>query len=252
MASEVRAFIALGGNLGPVPQHIAQALELLDAAPGTCVGRVSDLFRTAPVGEHAGQAFLNAAAELQTALPPLELLDHLQEIERQLGRVRTVHWGPRTIDIDLVLYGDQILDEPRLQVPHPACWYRRFVLDPLCQIAGDVLHPEKRCSFATLRGRLLGRPLHVALAGGDAEFRETLREAIQPEFPAARFERWPARTAADEPALIVWLGPAVGGASGEDFEQLPPIARLDGAAAANPVEFVRGVLQAALDAPQRV
>ena len=138
----VTAYIALGSNLGDRQSHLGQALALLRAQPGISVGKVSRFHETAPVGGPAGQGnFLNAAAELQIDLPPVPLLQVLLQVEQQLGRVRRERDGPRTIDLDLLLYGDVILDVPGLSVPHPRLHERLFVLVPLAEIAANVVHP---------------------------------------------------------------------------------------------------------------
>ncbi len=177
--------ISLGGNLGDVMATIGGALLRLHQSPGIRVGTCSSLLRTLPVGADAGTEFVNAAAILETSLTAHELLDRLLAIETELGRVRTIHWGPRTLDLDLIFFGDAIIDDrPRLRVPHLACWYRRFVLDPLTEIAPQFVHPEKHVSISELQRRLLIRPLPVTLLG-DADELETLIAAVQPEFPEA-------------------------------------------------------------------
>lgn len=181
------AWIALGGNLGDVDATFAHALSLIDETPVLAVQRASAHYRTSPVGEHAGDPFVNAVAELSTSLAPLDLLDRLQAIETRLGRVRTVRWGPRTLDLDLLMFGDAVVDHPRLQVPHPACWYRRFVLDPWVEIGAEVVHPVKRLTIRALRERLLVRPMTVGLAGGEREVRNRLLHELVPEFPAVRW-----------------------------------------------------------------
>src|SRR5262249_14782283 len=149
---------------GVVHETFGKALEKLASAPHSTVPAVSRSLPTRSIGERAGAGFLNAAAEIDTSLPPLELLDLLQSIELALGRQRTVHWGPRTLDLDLLFYGTEVIDSPRLVVPHPAAWYRRFVLDPLVEIAPRLVHPEKQVDIHALRQRLLVRPLVAAFA----------------------------------------------------------------------------------------
>jgi 2-amino-4-hydroxy-6-hydroxymethyldihydropteridine diphosphokinase len=136
------AYIALGSNLGDRADNLRRAIEALKRRSGIEVTRRSSFHETAPVGGPPDQGpYLNAAAELRTDLAPGQVLAALLDIERQLGRVRTVYHGPRTIDLDLLLYGDQIVDEPGLQVPHPRMHQRRFVLAPLSEIAPAVRHP---------------------------------------------------------------------------------------------------------------
>src|SRR5262245_27329745 len=148
------AYIALGSNLGDRQAFVRQALEALVQA-GVQVHRVSTFHETAPVGGPAGQGpYLNAAAEIETDLSPRSLLDLLLKIEHSLGRVRRERYGPRTLDLDVLLYGDQVIHEPGLEVPHPRMHERRFVLAPLAGIAPEVLHPVLRRSVRELLARL--------------------------------------------------------------------------------------------------
>lgn len=134
--------IALGSNLGDRKGYLDRALQQLGATPQIEVKRVSTFRETAPVGGPAGQGpYVNAAAVLATDLQPLPLLRILQHIEDQLGRVRAERWGPRTLDLDLLLYGNRIIASPELTLPHPRLHERLFVLEPLAEIAGDVRHP---------------------------------------------------------------------------------------------------------------
>jgi len=140
--SAVTAYIALGANLGDRAANLRRALELLRESPGVDVIRVSSLIENPAVGGPANSpAFLNGAAEIRTTLSARALLDRLLEVEKQLGRVRSEKWSPRTIDLDLLLYGSQIINEPGLTVPHPLMHQRRFVLEPLSEIAPNVVHP---------------------------------------------------------------------------------------------------------------
>jgi len=136
-----RALIAFGGNVGDVEASLRLALEAVARLPGTRVVRVSGLYRTAPVGVVDQPAFLNGAVEVETALGPAELLRRLLEIEAGLGRTRDVRWGPRTVDLDLILYEEQVVATPELEVPHPRMHERGFVLVPLAEIAPDAGHP---------------------------------------------------------------------------------------------------------------
>lgn len=140
----VRVYIGLGANLGETAETLLRALQMLARRNGISVRRISQFLRTEPEGGPPDQPpYLNAAAELHTTLAPRELLTVLHEIETALGRDRRreLRWGPRSCDLDLLLYGEEILDQPDLQIPHPRMHQRRFVLEPLAQIAPDVLHP---------------------------------------------------------------------------------------------------------------
>ena len=133
----VRAWIGLGGNLGDVEKTLNEALWALDSLPQTSIRAQSAFYRTAPWGRPDQPAFLNAAVELQTRLAPRVLLDLLLEIEQRFGRVRDPadKNGPRTLDLDLLVFGDELLDQPGMHVPHPHLAERAFVLVPLNEIA---------------------------------------------------------------------------------------------------------------------
>lgn len=135
------AWIGLGSNLGDRESNLRAALRRLGEAEGVRVAAVSSFVETAPVGGPEQPDYLNAAAELETTLAPRELLRLLLGVEADLGRVRKEHWGPRTIDLDLLLYGDRVIDLPDLKVPHPLMAQRRFVLEPLAEIAPGAVHP---------------------------------------------------------------------------------------------------------------
>jgi 2-amino-4-hydroxy-6-hydroxymethyldihydropteridine diphosphokinase len=137
----MKAFIGLGSNLGERETHVRLALDDLARMPETRLVRASSLYDTEPVGEVDQPNFLNAVAQIDTELTARQLLWNLQLIERRLGRVRTRRWGPRTIDLDLLLYGDLIVDEPDLQVPHPELLKRSFVLVPLLELDPALVHP---------------------------------------------------------------------------------------------------------------
>jgi len=145
------AYIALGSNLGDRAATLRQAVDRL-----TLLGSmeaVSPFIETAPVGMVDQPPFLNAAAMLSTILPPRDLLAALHAIEQDLGRVRTIHtihWGPRTLDLDLLLYDDLVIALPGVTVPHPRMHERRFVLEPLAAIAPTVQHPVRKQSAADM------------------------------------------------------------------------------------------------------
>ena len=137
------AYLSLGANLGDRAGSLAAALEGLRAA-GVRVARVSSVYETAPVGGPEQPAYLNLVARVETGLPPRELLRLGLAVEAELGRVRTVRWGPRTLDIDLLLYEDARSEDAELTLPHPRLTERQFVLVPLAEIAPEVVLPDGR------------------------------------------------------------------------------------------------------------
>lgn len=134
-------YLGLGSNVGDRVDYVKRAIELLGKHPLIEVTKVSSLYETEPLEYPDQQWFVNAVAEIQTALRPMPLLDALQGIEKQLQRQRIMRWGPRTIDLDILMYGDELLAEPRLQIPHIRMHDRAFVLVPLAEIAPDAIHP---------------------------------------------------------------------------------------------------------------
>ncbi len=154
----MRAFIGLGSNLGEREVLIRQALEELARLPLTQLVRASSLYDTEPVGDADQPNFLNAVAELDTELPVRQLLWNLLLIEKRLGRVRTHKWGPRTMDLDVLLYGDQVHEEPDLRVPHPELIRRSFVLVPLVELDPALVHPVTGETLLEHLARLNTRP----------------------------------------------------------------------------------------------
>src|SRR5208283_1001040 len=153
------AYIALGSNQGDRRDYLDRAIQALRQRLDVRVHRVSPYYETEAVGGPSGQgAYLNAAAELDTDIRPDELLRVLLEVERGIGRVRGERFGPRTIDLDLLLYGDQVLDGPELQLPHPRLHERRFVLEPLAAIAPLLVHPVLGRSVQDLLAALPATP----------------------------------------------------------------------------------------------
>jgi 2-amino-4-hydroxy-6-hydroxymethyldihydropteridine diphosphokinase len=134
------AYLSLGSNVGDREANLRAALERLEA-PDLHVKRVSPLYETEPVEYTDQRWFLNLAAEVETDLFPMQLLARIGKIERALGRVRTVPKGPRTIDIDILLYGRAMVNSKTLEIPHPRIAERRFVLVPLADLAPDLRHP---------------------------------------------------------------------------------------------------------------
>lgn len=135
------AYLLLGGNLGDREANLKKAIKLLNDKIGNVIA-TSSLYETAAWGKTNQPAFLNQAVSLQTSLTALEVLERALSIEQELGRVRKDKWGERLIDIDLILFGDEIINIPdKLQVPHPHMQDRKFVMEPLAEIAPEVMHP---------------------------------------------------------------------------------------------------------------
>jgi len=139
----VDAYLALGSNLGDRHATLRSAMHQLEATAGINVVAVSEIMETPPMGQAGQGPYLNAAARILTTCSPRDLLIRFLEIEAEHGRQRdqSQRWGPRELDIDLLLYDDQVIDEHGLSVPHPHMHERLFVLEPLAQIAGQVVHP---------------------------------------------------------------------------------------------------------------
>ena len=169
MAPEpVTAFLGLGSNMGDRLENLRRVQEALEATDGLKVVRSSRVYETAPVGPPQPD-YLNAVVEVETTLGPRDLLDACLEVERAMGRVRDQRWGPRVIDVDVLTFGDEDIDEPGLTVPHPRMHERSFVLIPLLELTADPKLPAGR-RVATLRlppGALGGvRPFAPALPIG--------------------------------------------------------------------------------------
>ena len=159
MNPTVQACIGLGANLGDAVAAVQGALQALDALPETQLVSASRLYRTPAWGKTDQPAFVNAAAIVETTLPARALLDHMLAIERDFGRDRTggERWSARTLDLDLLLYGNEVIDEPGLHIPHPHLHERAFALVPLVEVAPD----------ATIPGRGRASDLVAAMVTGD-------------------------------------------------------------------------------------
>ncbi len=150
----MRAFVGMGSNLGEREALIGQALDELAALPDTTLIRASSLYDTEPVGVVEQPRFLNAVAMLDTELTARQLLWNLQRIEARLGRTRSQRWGPRTMDLDLLLYGDLVIEEDDLRLPHPELARRAFVLVPLVELDPQITHPVSGLSVVQMLARL--------------------------------------------------------------------------------------------------
>ena len=157
--TSVAALIALGSNIGDRLAHLRGAVAAIDALDGTRVEQVSALYESAPVGGPDGQApFLNAALRATTTLAAPELLAALHTIEAAHDRERVVHWGPRTLDLDLLEYGNSLNDDPALLLPHPRLHERRFVLVPVCDVAPNRRHSRLGATMEELLAALPVEP----------------------------------------------------------------------------------------------
>jgi 2-amino-4-hydroxy-6-hydroxymethyldihydropteridine diphosphokinase len=136
-----RAYVGLGANVGPREVTLLRAVDLLAETDAVEVVAVSQLRETEPVGVVDQPRFLNGAVAIETSLPPRALLQLLLDVERSLGRVRTERWGPRTVDLDLLVYGAEVVDEPGLRVPHPRLGERRFALEPIAELDPNLVVP---------------------------------------------------------------------------------------------------------------
>jgi 2-amino-4-hydroxy-6-hydroxymethyldihydropteridine diphosphokinase len=176
------AYIGLGSNLGNPEATLNVALETLLKHPKTVDVHSSSFCQTKPLGGVAQPDFLNAVARISTTLSDRDLFDLLQQIEQDLGRESNVHWGPRTIDLDLLLYDDMVIDESDLTVPHPQLHLRSFVLKGLCELAPNRVHPVLGRSMSELAARLNGqnywmdptKPQLVSIAGNIGVGKTTL------------------------------------------------------------------------------
>ena len=152
--SGIISFIGLGSNMGKPLDRCREAVEYLKIIKGSQVLRCSSFYRTEPVGLLGQAWFINAVIEIRTSLAVQELMQELQAIEGRMGRQKRVKWGPRIIDLDVLLYGQEVIQTDILTVPHPELHKRRFVLGPLYEIAPYAIHPAFGVSVAGLMERL--------------------------------------------------------------------------------------------------
>ena len=152
----VMAYIGIGSNLGSPLENCQRSIALLEEHPRIKVIARSSFYETEPVGPTNQNWFLNAVAEVSTELEPIPLLEGLLEIEGSMGRIRNEKWGPRIIDLDLLLYEGRVLKNSRLEIPHPEMTQRRFVLAPLAELAPDLVHPLEKKTIQQLLSELPG------------------------------------------------------------------------------------------------
>ena len=151
-------YLSLGTNMGDKKKNLLEAIEKIGKLENTKVTSQSTILETEPFGYTEQDMFLNACIEIKTLFTPQELLEKLLNIELEMGRVRTIKWGPRIIDIDILFFDDEIIQDKNLAVPHPWISERMFVLEPLCEIAPNLIHPLERKPVATLK-RILEKEL---------------------------------------------------------------------------------------------
>lgn len=145
-----KAYLSIGSNMGDKEQYLKNAIEKLNSTDDCEVVKTSSFIETEPYGNVEQDKFLNGALEIRTLMSPDELLKRVNTIEAEEGRVRTIHWGPRTLDIDILLYDDEIVYTDNLIIPHPDMQNRSFVLKPLCEIAPYAMHPVLKKAAITM------------------------------------------------------------------------------------------------------
>jgi 2-amino-4-hydroxy-6-hydroxymethyldihydropteridine diphosphokinase len=168
-----KAWIGIGSNLGNRLDYIRQALGFVDALPETSVLRVSSVYDTEPEGNASQPRYLNAVAEVETAFEARDFLRKLGDIEEQCGRVRREMWGPRTLDLDLLIYGDLVFESEDLTVPHPRAGERAFVLVPMAELEPWLVIPGIGETVTTMIGRLGDVTGKIRLAGGPPDLAES-------------------------------------------------------------------------------
>jgi len=184
------SLLGLGSNLGNREETLRAALVEIEALPDVRVRRASEFYRSSPLGGPPGQGeFLNAAAAIETKTPPLRLLDELQDIKTRHGRAKTERWAPRPLDIDLLIYDDEVMETPMLTLPHPRMTFRRFVLQPAAEIAPRTLHPVIGWPIERLLLHLNLASDQVAIVSPSENYRRHFAEFIAKLFGARPVDR---------------------------------------------------------------
>lgn len=155
-----RVFLSLGSNIGDKNRNLSEAINLIKELPNTHVNKISSFINTKPYGLKEQDDFVNTCIEIKTLFSPHDLLDNLLNIEKYMGRIRTIKWGPRLIDIDIILFDDLVIQDDDLAIPHPYMCDRMFVLKPLKEIAPNVIHPLEKKTILFLEN-LLNRNVYT-------------------------------------------------------------------------------------------
>lgn len=197
------AYIGLGSNLGDCQGNLRAALSGLDGHPEVTLVKTSSFYQTPPLGPQGQPDFINAVAQIRTSLSCREFFEVLNTVEQDMGRKRNFHWGPRTIDLDLLLYDDAVVDEPDLKIPHPQMHLRSFVLKGMCELDGEMVHPQIGRSMRQLYQRLNGRdffrdpqkPQLVSIAGnigiGKTTLADGLAQRLDAQFITEKYDENP-------------------------------------------------------------
>lgn len=206
-----RCLLALGANLGDRAATLAHAVQLIAGLPHTQLLTRSSWYETAPVGGPAEQpAFLNGAVLVDTSLEPQKLARLLRDLETQLGRTRHQRWDARTIDIDICLMGERVINEPNLQIPHPRMEFRSFVLAPAAEIAGEMVHPRTGWTIAALFEHWQTKPRKVGVFSREPQHAEWLSQELSQRLkPEGRDQGGPAAielvSASEQPTMLIAL-----------------------------------------------
>ena len=190
MSNSITAYIGLGSNLGDRQKYINDAIKMLNETDGIEITGTSDIIETAPLGGRKQPDYLNGVIEIKTILDAKGLHKRLTEIEKELGRERKEKWAARTIDLDLLVFSDQIINLPELTVPHPQMHFRSFVLNGLCQLNPNLIHPVMKVSAAELASRLNNqnfipeprKPALISVAGLIGVGKTTLAKKLSENF----------------------------------------------------------------------
>jgi 2-amino-4-hydroxy-6-hydroxymethyldihydropteridine diphosphokinase len=150
------AYIGIGSNMGKSQGNCREAIETIGALDECSIISVSGFYLTEPVGVEAQDWYVNSVVSMSTAMPAQDLLKTLLQVEKDMGRVRIEKWGPRIIDLDLLLYGDELLDDEGIKVPHPLMHLRKFVMAPMTELAPELIHPALGKTMAELYGEIEG------------------------------------------------------------------------------------------------